>query len=51
MNRTSSLNVLGGGADATDEVQRGVAALALALERHIRASPEQWAMFQRVWAD
>jgi len=42
---------LGGGADAAGDLQRGVADLALVLERHIRASPEQWAMFQRVWAD
>jgi KDO2-lipid IV(A) lauroyltransferase len=40
---------LGGSGDPALDLQRGVAAVAAALERHIAAAPEQWAMFQPVW--
>ena len=38
-----------GSGDATADLREGVAALAATLERHIRATPEQWVMFQPVW--
>jgi lauroyl/myristoyl acyltransferase len=31
------------------DIQRGLAWLTEVFERHIRAAPEQWVMFQRVW--
>lgn len=40
---------LGGSGDPATDLHRGVAAVAAALERHIAAAPEQWAMFQPVW--
>ncbi len=42
---------LGGSGDPTTDLHRGVAEIAATLERHIRTSPEQWAMFQRVWPE
>ncbi len=36
-------------ADPDADLRRGMQELVAALERHIRASPEQWVMFQRVW--
>ena len=38
-------------ADPDADLRRGMQELVAALERHIRASPEQWVMFQRVWAN
>ena len=35
--------------DAEADLKRGLVALVATLERHIRATPEQWVMFQRVW--
>lgn len=40
---------LGGSGDPATDLHSGVAAVAAALERHIAAAPEQWAMFQTVW--
>lgn len=38
-------------ADARGDLARGLAEIVAILERHIRATPEQWVMFQRVWPD
>jgi phosphatidylinositol dimannoside acyltransferase len=35
--------------DSADDVQRGLEQVVEIFERHIRATPEQWVMFQRVW--
>lgn len=40
---------LGGSGDPATDLRGGVAVIAAALERHIAAAPEQWAMFQPVW--
>jgi phosphatidylinositol dimannoside acyltransferase len=33
------------------DIQRGLERLVSVFERHLRAAPEQWVMFQRVWTD
>ncbi len=35
--------------DTDADIQRGLEALVAIFERHIRADPAQWVMFQRVW--
>lgn len=37
--------------DPDGDLARGVQRIAHILERHIRPSPEQWVMFQRVWPE
>src|SRR5699024_10352464 len=33
------------------DVQQGLERLVAVFERHLRAAPDQWVMFQRVWTD
>lgn len=34
-----------------EDIRRGLAQLVGVFERHLRAAPEQWVMFQRVWTE
>lgn len=34
-----------------EDIQRGMAQLVGVFERHLRAAPDQWVMFQRVWTE
>ncbi len=37
--------------DVEADVQRGLERLVAVFERHLRAAPDQWVMFQRVWTE
>lgn len=37
--------------DVEADVQQGLERLVAVLERHLRAAPDQWVMFQRVWTE